>query len=371
MSFNMPMTNNILETNKSFYLKKNNFNLLRIFAAIQVFLTHGIQHLHIKNEVLLFIYYKILFYFPGVPVFYTISGFLIYASFEKNNNDIKNFYFNRFLRIYPGLIICLLFTTILLYFDFQGSVGEFFSFSFFKWFLAQLSFFQFYTPDIFRFWGVGTPNGSLWTISVEIQFYLTIPFIYYLFKKANKNKFYLLALFLISVLINLTFNERETPLQKLYYLFIFKYLYYFLFGVFAYIYWDNIYKYFVNKFIIITIIYVLFFVFIGNYLEYDITSYLIKSPFGLPANFILSLWVLASAFSFRDVSGYLLKKSDLSYGIYIYHMPIINYLNHHALINKIGYLVIAFIIVMICAWFSWKLIEERFLLFKRKKIIHT
>lgn len=41
--------------------------------------------------------------FPGVPIFFFISGFLISKSFEENS-VLKEYALNRILRIYPGLL---------------------------------------------------------------------------------------------------------------------------------------------------------------------------------------------------------------------------------------------------------------------------
>ena len=39
---------------------------------------------------------------------------------------------------------------------------------------CQSSIFQFWTPNFLRGYGCGTPNGSLWTIGILIQFYIII-----------------------------------------------------------------------------------------------------------------------------------------------------------------------------------------------------
>jgi peptidoglycan/LPS O-acetylase OafA/YrhL len=52
--------------------------------------------------------------------------------------------------------------------------------SFAGWAAAQLSFLQFYNPDFMRHYGTGVLNGSVWTICVELQFYVPIPLLYWL-----------------------------------------------------------------------------------------------------------------------------------------------------------------------------------------------
>ena len=62
----------------------NNFDLIRLLAAFQVVIAHGIIHLKINNPLSSLSY--ILNYFPGVIVFFTISGFLITSSLQRNIN---------------------------------------------------------------------------------------------------------------------------------------------------------------------------------------------------------------------------------------------------------------------------------------------
>ena len=60
--------------------RNNNFDLIRLLAALQVLFWHGAVHLGIMPR--FGIFKEILFQLPGVPIFFTISGFLISYSLK-------------------------------------------------------------------------------------------------------------------------------------------------------------------------------------------------------------------------------------------------------------------------------------------------
>lgn len=51
--------------------------------------------------------------------------------------------------------------------------------------ITESIFMQFWTPDSLCGFGVGTPNGSLWTICVIVQFYIVAWFIKKVVAKHN------------------------------------------------------------------------------------------------------------------------------------------------------------------------------------------
>ena len=77
----------------------NNFDLLRLFAASQVAFIHVGDELHIEFSGWLLGFRQFLDYFPGVPIFFVISGFLISASLDRNPN-LRNYAINRCLRTF-------------------------------------------------------------------------------------------------------------------------------------------------------------------------------------------------------------------------------------------------------------------------------
>ena len=80
-------------------MKTNSLNLIRILAALQVFLGHTAVHLNFEPLQLLT---KPLAIIQGVPVFFLISGFLIWNSLNRDNS-LKSFTQKRILRLYPEL----------------------------------------------------------------------------------------------------------------------------------------------------------------------------------------------------------------------------------------------------------------------------
>jgi peptidoglycan/LPS O-acetylase OafA/YrhL len=150
--------------------RENNFDLIRLFAAIQVVVVHVSAHFQLDG-------WSFLRSFPGVPVFFFVSGLLVSHSFVSSDG-IFDYARKRFLRLLPALWLCFLCCLLFVVFVGYLSFDDFWSLEFLLWFSAQVSVFQFYNPEFMRGYGVGVLNGSLWTISVEIQFYVLVYFLF-------------------------------------------------------------------------------------------------------------------------------------------------------------------------------------------------
>ena len=343
--------------------KENNLNLIRLIAALQVVFSHSIEHLDITTEWLLILNNRFFKYIPGVPIFFFVSGFLIYWSFQRNSSNILQYFKNRLLRIYPALWISLIVTIILIFIsvnDFEDLVTQS---DFLIWFLAQISFFQFYTPDILRFWGCGTPNGSLWTIVIELQFYLFVPFIFYLQKK---HIFFFFLIFLLSLIANIFMGSIDPTFlsTKLFGVFIFPYLHYFLLGVILFIYWNKLSRFIENKFIFWLVLYSIFTFFFDFYLGINTYSYFISSPINIISDILLLALTFSAATTKNKIGHKLLGSNDISYGVYIYHMILINTLINFNLIQKPIYLIVSLVSTCLLGFLSWKFIEKKALSLK-------
>ena len=129
-------------------------------------------------------------------------------------------------------------------------------------YLAKTTLVQFYNPDFMRAYGDGVLNGSLWTITVELQFYFLVPIIYALFKLLDSEalNFKLIALIILFLLINriYTYIPAEYHKEIGYKLFRVSFLpwfYMFLFGLFVQKNFDFFYKLLAGRVILIFILY--------------------------------------------------------------------------------------------------------------------
>nr|WP_299416389.1 acyltransferase [uncultured Emticicia sp.] len=345
--------------------RENNFDLIRLLAAFQVMIWHSSVHFGLSerlHDILVVIYH-----FPGVPIFFTISGFLISFSLERNKFNLKQYFTNRGLRIFPALWVCTILTALLLLiFDKIGSSKDFIT-----WFVAQITFFQFYASESLKTWGTGHPNGSLWSIAVELQFYFALPLILYLIN-LSKNKLIinllLLLVFLLSIFIKHFAYNNALLLQnelciKLLNNTVLMYLHFFLTGIAIFKNFEWLLAYLKDKAIIWLVIYVAYILVFKFWLKLYDNNYEI-SIWGILANTILSLLTISFAFSFTKLSKKLLHENDISYGIYIYHMPIINTFVSLGYKGSIWNLLILAFLTTILAFLSWKMIEQKILKLK-------
>jgi len=86
-------------------------------------------------------------------------------------------------------------------------------------------------------------------------------------------------------------------------------------------------------------------------------------------SFILLGWlVFKAAFTLPNLSESLLHKNDISYGIYIYHMPIVNFMIYKEMTASYTYLAIALLLSTAIGFLSWRLIEKPAL--RLKKLVY-
>jgi peptidoglycan/LPS O-acetylase OafA/YrhL len=352
--------------------RNNNFDLIRLLAAAQVVLGHASLLLPQHPGVLVEHTMQWLSYFPGVPIFFTVSGFLIFWSFERNANNIGQFFKNRGLRIYPALWISFA-VTIALLLSFRAiSVSTFGNLDFLGWMLRQVTFFQFGTPDILRHWGDGQVNRSLWTISVELQFYALLPFIYFLLRRFGTRwgiGWAILFFGSIAVYALLRQLPSDNIVRRLTPLCVVSVLFNFLIGIAFYKWWNQLRWFVQNRFFYWLIAYLAFIVVFGKWLGWYHPWPYSPEPIRVVGYLLLSTLTVSLAFSFHTLSEKLLKGYDISYGLYIYHGLV---LNCFLLLGWTGTSVWipAAMLAVSCfiALLSWVLVERPALRLKSRKL---
>ena len=303
--------------------QSNNFDLLRLLAALQVAIYHGTGILQLPHETgLRSVLWLVLSWFPGVPIFFCISGFLISQSVERNRTRWAAYCEARFLRIYPALwsVTCLG-TLMLLWLGFFEGVALWKSGT---WFLSTMTLGSTINPEFLRSFGSGTWNGSLWTISVEVSFYVFLPAIVFIF--GNRKRFCdwalglgLAASFALFVAFDgLHFGETSSVgvASKVVWFSLAGNLWMFLFGTLANRNYTAISSCIRGRFLIWLVLLV------GLSCMSDIDWPQAMKVIRLFASrFVLAGLTLSAAFSVPGISHRVLRGQDISYGLYLYHAP--------------------------------------------------
>lgn len=304
-----------------FSLENNSLDLIRLFAALQIAVTHYLNLLLLQygvsgwQDAFLLGMKRVLTLFPGLILLFSISGFLMGASMERSR-DRLHFLRKRVLRIYPGLWAAILFMTGLILIVVRPQGEELRSLGI--WIGVQAAGLA-YTPDFLNDFGTGSMNGTLWTIMVEIQLYLLLV----LFrdrigrlKKAGWNCLLLLSLFL-NLLCGWMEKESRIPAGAISLLSrtFLPYLIWFVAGLWLYRFRETVLPALERKWLLILSFYV---VYKGcwQFFGWGIPGYY--------ADFVTSLWLPCAAIVAAYAWGKHRLKCDLSYGIFLHHWPVIN-----------------------------------------------
>ena len=159
--------------------RHNNFTLMRLLLALLVLFGHSYPISGNGLDPVSSLMRDMWLGEAAVLGFFTISGFLITASFQ--NRPIGDFIAARVLRLYPGFIVCLVVVALVLGpIDNTMSLREYYSNPHVYWFVWENS----------RIWDLyynipgqapnnpipGSTNGSTWTLPAELLCYVTVLF---------------------------------------------------------------------------------------------------------------------------------------------------------------------------------------------------
>ena len=199
-------------------------------------------------------------------------------------------------------------------------------------------------------------NGALWTIKVEISFYLLLPVFIYFLQKIKKKYILLLFFYIFAVIFRngLIYLSAKNDLLIMIARQLPGFRSYFACRMALFYYFDFFIKY-KNIFCIIG-----FFLLIIE----RIIGCEILTPFALSAV------VFAIAFSLKMLNNFG-KYGDISYGIYIFYFPIIQLAIHFVFFEKYNPFFVALCIILtviFVGFLSWHFLENRILKNYKTKI---
>ena len=314
---------------------KNCFDFLRFFFAANILLAHLCELSQNKSLEFLSNFSNSSIAVKG---FFIISGFLVAKSYT-NTPSLKEYFIKRAKRILPAYIIVLLFSAIILSFFSSFSFSVYFSdinvYQYLGWNSIFLNFICPCLPGLFENNLMCTVNGALWTLKVEEGFYIVLPFIFYAINKTKKPFLILGVLYVLSLLywfvmdfyLNQPLLAKQLP----------GYLAYFATGIFLFLNFDFVLE---NKKSLFTLA-VLLLIF-SNFSDFQIDIF-------YPAAFGLTLIIIAYNLPFLNNFG---KYGDFTYGLYIYHFPIIQLFRHNDLFEKYNSILMAFSVILISLFFA-------------------
>lgn len=326
----------------------DNFDLLRLLVSVLVLVRHSLYHLDIERPV----WWRFFEFFPGVPIFFVISGFLVSASFERNP-DLLRYAGNRIRRLFPGLWTCVALTVaVAMYFgyDFLHPAGL-------LWGGTQLVA-LIYTPEFLESFGAGTYNGALWTIPVSLQFYVMLPLIYLLLRRTGSFDRGLVVLWGIGLVLALIFKPMIAAVEgageplglKLLRYSLVPHAYLFLLGMLLRRLKAHESPLIRGKALL----------WLAGYtaLMFAIPDSPLKLVF-LPV--LLSFVMLSIAFSAGGLTRGVLRRHDISYGVFIYHGLVINIFVELGLTGSAFDVLGVAAVTGVIALVSWHFIERPFL----------
>jgi peptidoglycan/LPS O-acetylase OafA/YrhL len=326
-------------------LRDNNFDALRLIFASMVVLYHeGILSqaksldwcLHVSASF-------------AVQAFFVVSGFLVTMSFE-NSSSAKSYALKRLRRITPAYIVVIIVAALglstLSTLPLNAYFGnrEFWRYLGFNLMLSNFSAPN--LPGVFQSNFTTVVNGSLWTIKIEVAFYCLVPFIVWAIRRAGAFKV-LGIIFIASIVWKLGFNAAATATGMEIYGKLAKQLpgqmCFFAGGAWAY------YRTRDGSSIrgLIAAIGVM------AYALTDGWFYEITAPFAVTA---LVYWAAIAGPRLPAAA----KHGDFSYGVYLYHFPLIQTFVALGLYqwSPLAGWMVSVAVVVFCAIVSWRLVER-------------
>jgi peptidoglycan/LPS O-acetylase OafA/YrhL len=282
-------------------MHNNNFTIIRLILATLVVFGHfkvlpGLEH----EAVGIYGYADF-----AVAAFFVVSGYLVYGSFvnspEISLQKMSSFYVKRFFRIYPLYAFMILAQTVFMVWVLGDSVR--FA-DVIKYLGSNLIFANFISPDIGRVLSGmhnNAINPSLWTLKIEVMFYLAVPFLWWLINRYGV-KILMVTYVLSTIFAAVTLYYGHETLSKQ----LPGQLRFFVVGIAIYIFKD---KFNLSSYKALTMAFIIF----------AICSFRDVLPVNSIYPLLLGMLVFICALRFPVME----LKYDISYGVYLIHAPLI------------------------------------------------
>ena len=191
-------------------IERNNFDLLRLGLATTVFLVHA----HILSQApALAVFEQLLSSDFAVKGFFAVSGYLVFMSYERSASP-RDYFEKRARRILPAYVFVVVAATVAGALLTDRDLREYFLGGALRYLTANLGFANFLAPalpGVFESNPERAVNGALWTLKIEVIFYLTLPLIAALARRFGRIRT-LAALYALSVAytVALSYVARRT-----------------------------------------------------------------------------------------------------------------------------------------------------------------
>jgi peptidoglycan/LPS O-acetylase OafA/YrhL len=238
----------------------------------------------------------------------------------------------------------------------------------FVWAASQLAG-VIYTPEFLKSFGVGSYNGSLWTIPVELQFYFILPALYWMSRRVPQHQatcFWLvwLAFVALAVVGSVMLMPPDAPagqprLEKLLQYSFVPHFYLFMSGVLLQRLKVQRSGWIAGKGAW----------WLALYLALYFT--LPKTPVLLvPMALLLGIVAVSLAYTAPGMALKILRGNDISYGVYIYHGLLVNVIVELQLKERVDFWMVAAGTYLV-GYLSWIAVERPFLRKKKQTISPT
>lgn len=336
----------------------NNFDLIRLLAAAQVAILHGISWFGMYSGLRPIVH--ALSVFPGVPIFFFVSGMLISRAYLRTSPRL--YLRNRCLRIFPLLWVSMIFTLTLVFVNpncgASASTGDWLG-----WWFANMTLGQNWQPEFLGASCVATPvGGGRWTIAVELSFYLLLPLLLMALRRIGRlADAMLIGIALASAafelwVLNAESLNRESLLLRYLHVSLPTFLWTFTLGVLAHRHFAALVPWVRGKTLLWLAAYVG-----ATALAYRAGWRVQNNEINAASFVVLAGLVLSIATTWPALSERLLHRNDFSYGLYLFHIPLMILARHF--VPQPDYWTIATWLVVSAAFavMSWFLLERPFL----------